>query len=168
MVSGSRGPTQIHIRGLCHWAGEPAGPSSLRDVESTTPAAHSSLSPRPTPPLPSSRPKHLKPRADTGQCRKRLRCSRCCGRGTRMPPRMCHRTRQESTTPRRRFSCDLAVARPPVKVAFANTRLILGVLLEQHEREQKVNHTKMTTKAAFFWSHSAALRRTRRPRFESR
>ena len=26
MVSGSRGPTQIHIRGLCHWAGdEPAG-----------------------------------------------------------------------------------------------------------------------------------------------
>ena len=58
------------------------------------------------------------------QCRKRLRCSRCCGarawHGTRMPPRMCHRTRQESTTPRPRFSCDLAVARPPVKVAFAN------------------------------------------------
>ena len=25
LVSGSRGPTQIHIRGLCHWAGEPAG-----------------------------------------------------------------------------------------------------------------------------------------------
>ena len=29
-------------------------PSSLRDVESTTPAAHSSLSPRPTPPKASS------------------------------------------------------------------------------------------------------------------
>ena len=25
LVEGSRGPTQIHIRGLCHWAGEPAG-----------------------------------------------------------------------------------------------------------------------------------------------
>ena len=25
LVAGSRGPTQIHIRGLCHWAGEPAG-----------------------------------------------------------------------------------------------------------------------------------------------
>ena len=25
LVGGSRGPTQIHIRGLCHWAGEPAG-----------------------------------------------------------------------------------------------------------------------------------------------
>ena len=24
-MSGSRGSTQIHIRGLCHWAGEPAG-----------------------------------------------------------------------------------------------------------------------------------------------
>ena len=24
-MSGSRGPTQIHIRGLCHWAGYPAG-----------------------------------------------------------------------------------------------------------------------------------------------
>ena len=24
-VGGSRGPTQIHIRGLCHWAGKPAG-----------------------------------------------------------------------------------------------------------------------------------------------
>ena len=23
-MEGSRGPTQIHIRGLCHWAGEPA------------------------------------------------------------------------------------------------------------------------------------------------
>ena len=37
---------------------------------------------------------------------------------------MCHRTRQESTTPRLRFSCDLPVARPPVKVAFANIHLI--------------------------------------------
>ena len=25
LVSGLRGPTQIHIRGLCHWAGEPEG-----------------------------------------------------------------------------------------------------------------------------------------------
>ena len=25
LVAGSHGPTQIHIRGLCHWAGEPAG-----------------------------------------------------------------------------------------------------------------------------------------------
>ena len=25
LVAGSRGPAQIHIRGLCHWAGEPAG-----------------------------------------------------------------------------------------------------------------------------------------------
>ena len=25
LVEGSRGPTQVHIRGLCHWAGEPAG-----------------------------------------------------------------------------------------------------------------------------------------------
>ena len=25
LVAGPRGPTQIHIRGLCHWAGEPAG-----------------------------------------------------------------------------------------------------------------------------------------------
>ena len=25
LVEGSRGPTQIHIRGLCQWAGEPAG-----------------------------------------------------------------------------------------------------------------------------------------------
>ena len=25
LVAGSCGPTQIHIRGLCHWAGEPAG-----------------------------------------------------------------------------------------------------------------------------------------------
>ena len=25
LVEGSRGPTQIHIRDLCHWAGEPAG-----------------------------------------------------------------------------------------------------------------------------------------------
>ena len=24
LVAGSRGPAQIHIRGLCHWAGEPA------------------------------------------------------------------------------------------------------------------------------------------------
>ena len=24
LVEGSRGPTQIHIRGLCHWAGEKA------------------------------------------------------------------------------------------------------------------------------------------------
>ena len=24
-MSGSRGPTQIHTRGLCHWASEPAG-----------------------------------------------------------------------------------------------------------------------------------------------
>ena len=57
--------------------------------------------------------------------------------GTRMPPRMCHRTRQESTIPRLRFSCDLTVARPPVKVAFANTHLIFGVRLEEHEHEQK-------------------------------
>ena len=56
--------------------------------------------------------------------------------------RMNHRTRQESTAPRRRFLCDLTVARPPVKVAFANTRLILGVLLEQHEHEQKLNTPK--------------------------
>ena len=73
------------------------------------------------------------------QCPKRLRCSHCCGArawyGTRMPPRMCYRTRQESTSPRLRFSCDLAVARPPVKVAFANIHLIFGVRLEQHKHK---------------------------------
>ena len=52
------------------------------------------------------------------------------------------RTRQESTIPRLRFSCDLAVARPPVKVAFANTHLIFGVRLEQHEHEQKLKTPK--------------------------
>ena len=28
LVAGSRGPTQIHIRGLCHWAGEPRATSA--------------------------------------------------------------------------------------------------------------------------------------------
>jgi hypothetical protein len=51
-------------------------------------------------------------------------------------------TAGEHATPRLRFSRDLAVARPPVKVAFANTHLILGVLLEQHEHEQKLNTPK--------------------------
>ena len=32
----------------------------------------------------------------------------------------------------------------------------------------KIKHTQMTTKAAFFWSHSAELRRTRSSRFQSR
>ena len=52
LAAGSRGPTQIHIRGLCHWAGEPraaghlgaespsrriAGPSSARKTSPRCP-----------------------------------------------------------------------------------------------------------------------------------
>ena len=57
LVSGSRGPTQnqimFHIRGLCHWAGEPAGhlgvespsrrtarPRAIRDSPSDVAACH--------------------------------------------------------------------------------------------------------------------------------
>ena len=46
---------------------------------------------------------------------------------------MCHRTRQESTTPRLRFSYDLTVARSQVKVTFANTHLPRAVLFAHHE-----------------------------------
>ena len=46
---------------------------------------------------------------------------------------MCHRTRQESTTPRLRFSYDLMVARSQVKVTFANTRLPRAVLFAHLE-----------------------------------
>ena len=54
-----------------------------------------------------------------------------------MPPRMYNRTQQKSTTPRPRFSCDLAVAHPPVKGAVANTHPGLGVLPPQHHHEHK-------------------------------
>ena len=36
LVAGSRGLTQIHIRGLCHWAGEPAGHLSAARVTEPT------------------------------------------------------------------------------------------------------------------------------------
>ena len=71
-----------------------------------------------------------------------------------------HRTRQESTAPRLWFSCDLAVARPPAKVVFANTHLILGVLLEQHEQhEQKNKHTQMTTKQHFLVAFASCTKK---------
>ena len=50
LVSGSRGPTQIHIRGLCHWAGEPAGHLGA-DSPSRRAAEHASAK-RTKPPCP--------------------------------------------------------------------------------------------------------------------
>ena len=49
-MSGSRGPTQIHIRGLCHWAGEPAGHLGA-DSPSRRAAEHASAK-RTKPPCP--------------------------------------------------------------------------------------------------------------------
>ena len=80
------------------------------------------------------------------QCPKRLCCLRCCGvralYGTRIPPRMGRRTRQEGTTLQLRLSCDLTVVRSQVRVAFANTHLILVVRVENHEHEQKAKTQK--------------------------
>ena len=50
LVEGSRGPTQIHIRGLCHWAGEPAGHLGA-DSPSRRAAEHASAK-RTKPPCP--------------------------------------------------------------------------------------------------------------------
>ena len=74
-----------------------------------------------------------------------------------------HRTRQESMTPRLRFSCDLAVARPPVKVAFANTHLIFGVLLEQHEHKQKLNTPKWPPKQHFLVAFGCTKKNPKSP-----
>ena len=52
-------------------------------------------------------------------------------------------TAGEHATPTLVLVCETAaVACPPVKVAFANTHLIFGVRLEQHEHEQKLKTPK--------------------------
>ena len=60
-------------------------------------------------------------------------------------------TRQESTAPRLRFSCDLAVTRPPVKVAFANIHLIPQFRCSSRttRKRTKNKNAKTTTKAVW-------------------
>ena len=66
---------------------------------------------------------------------------------------MCHRTRQESTTPRLRFSCDLTVARSQVKVTFANTRLPRTVLFAH--LEHTITHPEPSSRTIRTWFRSA-------------
>jgi len=66
---------------------------------------------------------------------------------------MCHRTRQESTTPRLRFSYDLTVARSQVKVTFANTRLPRTVLFAH--LEHTITHPEPSSRTIRTWFRSA-------------
>ena len=66
---------------------------------------------------------------------------------------MCHRTRQESTTPRLRFSYDLTVARSQVKVTFANTRLPRTVLFAH--LEHTITHPEPSSRPIRTWFRSA-------------
>ena len=69
-------------------------------------------------------------------------------------------TAGEHDTPTPVLVRHLAVARQPVKVVFANTHLILGVLLEQHEQhEQKNKHAQMTTKQHFLVAFASCTKK---------